>query len=309
MTLDLGRLVARAFSIAWHHRWLWFLGVFGGVGAGYNLGSVAPRGNFRGGVAGAQPGRFLADHVGLILAVAVVFAAIVLVAFIVSCIAIPASIWAGLELDAGREVRLRTAWLEGRARFGRYLGLALLKLAIGVLVLAAAAGFVAIGVAIYRAGGNATVALLVLGGLLLFLGLVAVLILINLGLTWSDRLLVILELGALDSVRASWWLFKRSKLDTVVFGIALWVVRAVLALVIAVVAGIAALPGIFLVVGAFQSSQASVWLLIAGLTWIFIVGGGIELAGAGFLGALTQVGYAMAARDLCFSRGLQGSPE
>ena len=308
MTLDISRLLTRAFSLAWHHRWLWVLGVLGGTGVGYNLASAVPRGNFNGGVRGTQMGSFIADHVALLVGLAIAFAVIVLVAFIISCVAIPASIWAGLELDAGREVRMRTAWHEGRARFGRYLRLALLKLAIGLLVLAAAAVFVATGAAIYRAGGDVTTAPLVLGGLVLLLGLVAVSTIINLGLTWSDRLLVILELGAVDSLRAGWWLFKHSKLDTVVFGIAFWVARAVVGLVIAVLAGIAALPGIFLVVGAFQSSQASLWLLIAGLTWILILGGGIELAGAGFLGALAQVGYAIAARDLCFSRGLQATP-
>ena len=268
MTLDIGKLLTHAFLITWHHRWLWLLGVFGGAGVGYNLGSAVPRGNFKGGLRGDQVGRFITDHVALIVGLGVVIVAIVLVAFIISCVAIPASIWAGLELDAGREVRLRTAWHEGRSRFWRYLRLALLRLAIGVIVLATAAVFVATGAAIYRAGGEVTIALLVLGGTLLLVGLVAVSILINLGLTWSDRLLVILELGAVDSLRAGWWLFKRSKLDTVVLGVVLWVVRAVVALVIAVVAGIAALPGIFLVVGAFQISQASVGLLIAGVTRI-----------------------------------------
>jgi hypothetical protein len=49
-------------------------------------------------------------------------------------------------------------------------------------------------------------------------------------------------------------------------------------------------------------------LLIAGITWVLILGGGVELIGAGFLGALTQVGYALAARDLVANHGLQGSP-
>lgn len=309
MTLDLGRLVSRAFSIAWHHRWLWFLGVFGGVGAGLNLNlGPNPASSFGSRRGTGQFAHFVTDHVALILGGAAVLTVIVLVAFVVSCVAIPASIWATLELDAGRDVRLGTAWRAGRSRFWRYLRLALLKSLVGIAIVAIAGLLVALGFGAYRAGGDRVVALMVLGGVILAFLLIAVFIIVALGLTWSDRLLVILELGAVDSIRAGWWLFRRSKLDTIVLGIVFYVVRLVVSVGIALVAGLVSLPGILMVVSYFATQRAAVGLLIGGIVWIVVLGGGVELVGAGFVGALYQAGYAMAARDLSVSRGLQQIP-
>ncbi|HEV1998015.1 MAG TPA: hypothetical protein VGR61_07800 [Candidatus Dormibacteraeota bacterium] len=304
MTLDLGRLVGRAFAISWHHRWLWFLGVFGGVGVGLNL-NPGVGGNFGSRRGAGQFGQFLSDHVALIVGAAALLVAIALVAFVVSCVAVPASIWATLELDAGREVRLGAAWRAGRSRFWRYLRLALLKSLIGMVVIALAGLLVALGFGAYRAGGDATLPLLVLGAVLLAFLMIALLVVVGLGLTWSDRLLVILELGAVDSIRAGWWLFKRSKLDTIVLGIVFYVVRLMISIGIALVAGLVSIPGILMVVSYFATQQAAVGLMIAGIVWIVVLGGAVELVGAGFTGALYQAGYAMAARDLSFSRGLQ----
>lgn len=304
MTLDLGHLVSRAFSIAWHHRWLWFLGVFGGVGVGLN-GSPGTGGNFGSRRGAGQFGQFLADHVALIVGAAAVLAVIAVVAFVVSCVAVPASIWATLELDAGREVRLAEAWRAGRARFWRYLRLGLLKSLIGIVIIALAGALLALGFGAYRAGGDGIVALLVLAGVVLAFLLLAVFVIVALGLTWSDRLLVILELGAVDSIRAGWWLFKHSKLDTIVLGIVFYVVRLLISIGITLVAGLVSIPGILMVVSYFATQQAAVGLLIAGIVWIVVLGGAVELVGAGFTGALYQAGYAMAARDLSSSRGLQ----
>lgn len=308
MTLDLGRLLSHSLAISWRHRWLWFLGVFGGAAGGLNFGS-GPATPFRSGrFQGAQLAQFLGDHLAWILGAIAAVLVISVIAFVVSCVAVPASIWAGLELDAGRPVGLGAAWREGRSRFWRYLRLALLKLAIGLVIAAVAGVLVLAGFAVYRAGGSATLVLLVLGGVFLLLALIVASILLRLALTWSDRLLVILELGVVDSIRTGWWLFKRSKVDTVVFGLVLYVVRLVIAVIIAIIAGLAAVPGLLMVAGYFATSQASTGLLIAGIVWIVVVGGGVELVGAGFLGAFSQVGYALAARDLTQSRGLQTAP-
>lgn len=301
MTLDLGRLVSRSFAIAWHHRWLWVLGVFGGVGAG-NLNTGNPRG---GGQSAAQVSRFLNEHLAIVLALVTAIVVIALVAFVVSCVAVPASIWASLELDAGREVGLRSAWREGRLRFWRYLRLALLKGLAVAFVLAVAGVLVAAGTGIYAAGGAATIAPLVLLGGILLVVFVLGLIVLALGLTWSERLLVILGLDAVDSLRAGWWLFRHSKLDTVIVAVVFYVLRLVLTIAITIVALLAALPGIICVIVYFAGHAGSLTLLVAGIAWIAVLGGGVEIVGAGFLGALYQAGYAMAARDLSVSRGLQ----
>jgi hypothetical protein len=307
MTFDLGRVLSRSFSISWRHRWLWVLGVFGGAGAGGSFGGNGGSGRSSG--SNAQLGQFVADNMGLILLGIVLVLVIVLVAFGISCIAVPASIWAGLQLDAGQEVGLRMAWREGRRRFWRYLRLTLLKGLIGLGVIFVALVVVLLGVAIYAVGGTATIPILILGGVLVFLAFVVALVLLWFGLLWSDRMLVILDLGAVDSIRAGWSLVRREKLNSFLFSFAFGVIKFVISLVILLAAIVVAIPGIVIVFIYFSPSGGPILLAIIGFAWLVFFGLGALLIGTGYLGALTQVGYAIAARDLAIGKGMEVRPE
>jgi hypothetical protein len=307
VTFDLGRVISRAFGITWRHRWLWLLGVFGGAGVGGNYSYNTDSG--RGGRTSGQVGQFMAGHIALVLAVVAIVLVIVVVAFVVSCIAVPASIWAGLQLDAGRDVTLGTAWRQGRARGWRYFRLALLKGLISLGVVVVVGVMVALGAALYAAAGSGIIPLLVIGGILLVLLLVAALIALSFGLLWSDRMLVILELGAADSIRAGWWLVRHEKGNTFLFAVVFGIVKFVVSLAVLLAAAVIAIPGIILVIVFFTNPGATTALAIVGFLWLALLGGGAFLVGAGFVGALTQVGYAIAGRDLAIVKGMQVRPE
>jgi len=305
MSLDLGRIVSRSFSITWRHRWLWLLGVFGGGGVGargnYNFGS-SPR-------QGETIARFVSQHMALLVAALAVLAAIVLLSVLLACVAVPAATWAALQLDAGREVGLRLAWREGSRRFWRYLRLVLLKGLISLVIAVAVAVLGGLGYLVYAAGGPATLLLLVPLAVLLFVAFIGLLLVVSLGLAWSDRLLVILGVGAVDSIRAGWWLFRHNKLNTVVLAVVVGVINIGLGIALLLVAALAALPGIGMLVFYFAGPGASSLLAIIGAAWVIVLGGGVFLVGAGFLGAFNQVAYALAARDLSVSNRLQALPE
>lgn len=308
MTFDLGRVLSRAFSISWRYRWLWLLGVFGGAGAGGNFGTGnAGQGGGRG--SNAQASQFVGDHVGLILLAILLVVVIVLVAFVISCIAVPASIWAGLQLDAGHEVGLRMAWREGRRRFWRYLRLSLLKALIAVGVIMVALVVVLLGGGIYAVGGTLTIPILVVGGLLLFLALIVALFLLGFGLLWSDRMLVILDVGAVESIRTGWSLVRHEKLNSVIFSVVFGVIKFMIWLGVLLAAFVVAIPGIVLVVIYFSGSGGPVLLAIIGFAWLVVFGLGALLIGSGYVGALNQVGYAIAARDLAIGKGMPVRPE
>jgi hypothetical protein len=305
VTLDLGKVVSRAFSITWRHRWLWLLGVFGGGGLGgrasFNSGPTP--GN------GGDLARFLGEHVGLVLAAIGLLLVIALVSFLVSCVAIPASIWAGLQLDAGRQTGLGAAWRAGRHRFWAYFRLALLKALLGFAVLSVFGILVAVGVAVYAAGGPGTLPLLVPVGVLLVFALVATVAVLTLGLLWSDRLLVILGLGAVDSMRAGWQLFRHNKLNTVVLAVVVGAIGLGISIAVAVAAAVVSIPGIVILVVYFTGSGGSSLLAIGGFTWVILLGGGTLLVGAGFVGAFSQVAFALAARDLAINDRLPTLPD
>ena len=304
MSLDLGTVISRAFAITWHHRWLWLLGVFGGGGVTFSFGERLTAGSFD----SNKVGPFIFGHLPLLVAIVIVLAVIGVISFLVYCVAVPAATWAGLQLDAGHQVGLRETWREGRRMFWRYLRLVLLKALLGSAMLAAVGVLAGLGALIYTAGGPVTLLVLVPLGIVLIVLLVAAVSVLSVGLLWSDRLLVILGLGAVDSIRVSWRLFRRNKLNTVVLAVALYVFNLVSQFVFSIAALTLALPGIALVVIYFTSGVSSL-LAILGVAWVVTVGGAILLLGAGWLGAFTQVAYALGARDLSISSNLGPLPE
>ncbi|GAC1335473.1 MAG: hypothetical protein NVSMB17_18420 [Candidatus Dormibacteria bacterium] len=249
------------------------------------------------------------EHLYLIVAVALVLLVLVVVAIGIACVAVPASIWAALQLDAGRAVGLRAAWREGRRRGWRFFRLGLLKSLLGGSVLLAGALLAGLGALLYMAGGQAVVPVLALAGSASFLGMVVALALLSLALTWSDRMLVILGVSPWDSIRASWWLFRHNKANTVIFGLVVGLVQFGIALGVLLAAAVVAVPGALALALFFIGAGAPVVLAIVGAAWVVIAGGGVLLVGGGYTGALVQVAYALAARDLSLRAGFQVLPE
>lgn len=315
MKIDLGGVLGRAFSICRRHRWLWLLGVFGG-GEGLGFGFVVPtNGAFKdqhGGVSVVvvtqdQFSSFMHDWGALIIAAAVTILLLGLISFVISCVAVPASIWAGLTLDAGRPVSLRTAWREGVARFWIYVRLYLLRLLIALAVAAIAALLVALGVLILRSAGPGSLVALIPLTILMLVVFFASLLLIAFAFVWSDRLIVVLGVGAVEALRRSAWLARRSVGDTLLFAIVMGVVVGAIGIVGSLAGAVGSLPGaLVLIVGA---SANSTLVAAVGVVLSVLIGGGLFLAVAGFAGAFLQVAYALACRDLCRHHGLQLAPD
>jgi hypothetical protein len=306
VTLDLAHIITRAFEISWRHKWLWLLGVFGGGGGAFAgvRGFPAGRsgqGGGNGAATASQLQAFLAQNLWIIALVAVAVALVVVLTFLVSCVAVPASIWAAINLDAGREVRLGQAWREGLRRFGPIFRLGLLRL---LIMLALASPAIVAGLLLLgslsggftpEAGG---LVLLVVLGLLLF---VAGALLVAVALAWSERLVVLSGAGALAAVRQSWWLVRRAFLDTILFAVLMGLLAGVLGIGVGLAAAMVSVPGIVAAVVGWASQGP---LLVAGIGWIVILGLAVLLIGGGFVGSVVQVAYALACRDLCRRHGI-----
>jgi len=311
MTLDLGRIISHTFSIAWRHNWLWLLGVFGG-GAGVSFGG--PRFgtnfgvNFGPGVHTTSPSAeqisaFIRDNLGLIITGGVALLVFILVLVVISWIAVPASVWAAVRLDAGEPVRLGEAWSQGLRRFWAVLRLFVLRFLIGLALAVIGFFLFLIGVAIHAAAGPASLVALIPLGFLLYLALLVAYLIVALALAWSERMLVLLGLGAIESFQASWWIFWRHKLDTFVFALVMGIVALAVGIGVVIGAGILAIPGIILLVAGVVGSQTG--FAVFGVVLIVLLAGAFLLVGGGYGGSLVQVSYALAARDLLFRHGME----
>ena len=310
MTLDLAAIISRTFEISWRHKWLWLLGVFGGGGAGFGGLRAFPMGGGRrapGQAAAtmAQFQSFISDNAWILAVVAGGFLVIAVVVLLFSCVAVPGSIWAALNLDAGRQVGAGQAWRYGLRRFGPFLRLYVLRLLIGLVLLTPVGIAVALIVASVGHGGGALAVSILLLVLVIFVFVVATL-LVSVALVWAERLIVIGNLGAIAAMRQSWWLVRRSLVDTVLFAVVLGLLAGVIGIGVTVVSALVALPGIVLAIAGFSSGGV---LFIAGAAWVVVAGLGALLLGGGFVGSLVQVAYALACRDLCRRHGLEIAPD
>ncbi|MDQ6919907.1 MAG: hypothetical protein M3Z98_11170, partial [Candidatus Dormibacteraeota bacterium] len=289
MTLDLGRILGRTFSITWRHKWLWLLGVVGGGSFGFRA-NFPGGGGGRGNTSSAQVQHFLNDWAWLIILVVAVLLLVVLVTFILSCIAIPAATWAALALDAGEPATLGSAWRQGVRRFWVYVRLALLKLAIGLAVGIVAGALVLIGLLIFASAGKGSLLVLVPLAILLVLAFIAVAIALAFLFAWSERMPVLLGVGAVDALRTSARVARGAWVDTLVFAIVMGLVAGFIGLGVLVVAVVFAIPGIVI---AFAGLAAGSSLAIGiGVVLALVLGGAVLIIGGGFVGALVQVGYA-----------------
>ncbi|MFY9614009.1 MAG: hypothetical protein WAT58_01300 [Candidatus Dormiibacterota bacterium] len=307
MSLDLGRILGRTFSITWRHKWLWLLGVFGGGTFGFRANFPGAGGGGNGGSSTAQVQQFLQDWAWLIVLAVIVVLLIVLASFIISCIAIPAATWGALVLDAGEPANLGAAWRQGVRRFWVYFRLALLKLLIGLLVFAVAGVLVLIGVLVYTSAGNGSLVLLIPLGILLVLALVIVSITLAFLFAWSDRTPVLLGVGAVGALRTSATIARHAWVDTLIFAIVMGLIAGIIGIGVVLAAAVFAIPGIIVAIAGL--SAGSTVVIGVGVVLALLLGGAVLIVGSGFVGAVVQVAYALACRDICLNRGMQVSPD
>lgn len=159
--MDYWGVVTRSFRISWNHKYLWLIGLFAGEGGGggfnFNF-SSPPSSTGRPGtsVGGSQEingsvdytafqhqvTTWLSDHIGLIVALVIVWLVVVVAFFILSAVCEGATVRASAEHDAERPFGLGMAWRVGVATMWVMIRFRLLIIALGlpVTILAIALG-------------------------------------------------------------------------------------------------------------------------------------------------------------------------
>jgi hypothetical protein len=145
-------VVTRSFRISWNHKYLWLIALFAGEGGGggYNFNFSPPSSTGRPGtsVGGSeqvngsadyaafqhQVTTWLSDHIGLIVALLIVWLLFVVAFFILAAVCEGATVRASAEHDAERPFGLRMAWRVGVATMWVIVRFRLLIIALGLPV-------------------------------------------------------------------------------------------------------------------------------------------------------------------------------
>src|SRR5947208_12258962 len=117
----------RSFRISWNHKYLWLIALFSGEGGGgfsfnYSQPSTGRGASPNFATIQQQVTTWVADHVALIVLLAILWLLLVIVFFILAAVCEGATVRASAEHDAERQFGLRWAWRSGRTptwRIGR----------------------------------------------------------------------------------------------------------------------------------------------------------------------------------------------
>ncbi len=150
--MDYTGILRHALEMAWRHRWLWLLALLAGegsTGASFNFPSrpYSFSSTRRGQATGNPPDvapfvSWIGDHLGLILAAALVAILVAIALLLISVIAQGAVVRGAAALDAGTDTGLGASWRAGAAVFWPMLGLRLLLVLIAAVLLLVLGGLV-----------------------------------------------------------------------------------------------------------------------------------------------------------------------
>jgi hypothetical protein len=283
-------IVTRSFRIAWDHKYLWLLALFSGeAGASFNYSqATTSRNNGSPDVSAIQQHvtSWLSSHVGLVVALVVVWLVVGIAFFILAAVCEGATIRGSAEHDAERPFGLGAAWRTGVHLMWPMVRFRLLLLALNLPLLALIAAWIVGLIAAIINNGNAAIVIpLVLTGLLL----IPVWFVYGTYLFFLDRLgtraLVLEELKATSAIaRAHRLLFKRFGRSLLVWllsiGVAL-VVGLALACISALL--VAPIVGIVVLTGSGNSAAAvavAVVLAVIFVPILFVVAGFVAAQGS-----------------------------
>jgi hypothetical protein len=203
--VNYGALLRRSWTLTWRYRFLWVLALFagstsyGGSAAGGDLGTLGSSVNEIGragpgiGPALAEPGRWIVQNLGLVLAVGAIVVLIVVALLVVSFICQGALTRATIDLALNRPSGFRAAWREGRRLFWRYVRLVVLLIGLSLAALLMVAGVFGLGYLAFTASDGALGPLLIVGG-----GLISVvLVLLSIPLLIAVSIVVVLAQRAM----------------------------------------------------------------------------------------------------------------
>lgn len=290
-----GDVILRSFSIAWRHRYLWLIAFFSGESGGnvsFNY-TTTTNGTPDLTALQDQATRWVNDHAGLIVALAVVYGVLAIALFILGAVCEGATIRASAEHDAERPFGLRLAWKMGVHTIWVMVRFRLLVLVLYLPVfLFAVAWLVGLFIALLHQDLSVLLTL-VFGGLLLF----ALVFFYALYLVFLDRFgsraVILEERKALAAIaRAHRLLFKRFGRSLLVLVLSLAIAFAV-TIVLAFASTLLLLPLLLAWYSAFGTP--AFWAL-AIVTAIVLVP--IYVAVFGFLAAQSSTYWTLAFRRL-----------
>jgi hypothetical protein len=300
-------LVTRSFRIAWDHKYLWLIALFAGEGGGglnysYNQGTRST-----GGTQGGPPPSFasmqeqvttwIADHIALLVAIAIVWLVLIVAFFILGAVCEGATVRASAEHDAERPFHLGWAWRSGVATMWTMVRFRLLILALVLPVFVLGFGYVAATIASFASGNRGLGAgLIALGVLVVPVAVVYVIYLVFLD-RFGARAVVLEQLMARPALaRAHRLLRKRLGRSLLV-----WLLAVAIGIGVAIVTAcffvIVGVP--FLVIGLGMAAAGSTPLQLLPLIIVAaVVLLGLSLVISGFLSAQASTYWTVAFRRL-----------
>jgi hypothetical protein len=288
-------IVTRSFSIPWRHKYLWLIALFSGeAGGGFSF-SYSQRSNPPSDVGTAQHQftTWLSDHVGLLIALGVLWLVLVIAFFILAAVCEGATIRASAEHDAERPFGLSLAWTMGVRRMWVIVRFRLLLIAIQLpLIVLLAAWTVGLLLTIAHPSGGAVAALIVTGLMLILFWIVYAIYVFFLD-RFGSRTIVLEETMAIPALaRAHRLLFKRIGrsllvgLLAIAVGIVLGIVLACFSLILVVPIGVA-------LAATASSGSAAFWPVLVVAIVVLLP---LYLVVAGFLGAQSSTYWTLAFR-------------
>jgi hypothetical protein len=293
------QIVTRSFRIAWDHKYLWLLAFFSGEASfSFNYSQTTTGSTNRPFDVGAvrnQVTTWVGDHVGLIVALAVIWLVVAVAFFIVAAVCEGATVRASAEHDAERPFGLGQAWRMGVHTMWVIVRFRLLLLALNLPLLLLIAGWVFALVDALVNQNVRAVAPLILTGLLL----ITIWIVYGTYLFFLDRLgtraVVLEELKAIPAIgRAHRLLLKRLGRTLLVWLLSIGV-ALVVGLALACVGAVVVAP--FAALASVAGSGGSVaGLVAAGAVTILFVP--VFVVVYGFVGAVMSTYWTLAFRRL-----------
>src|SRR5438034_1031789 len=193
--------VTRSFRIVWNHKYLWLIALFSGEGGGFSFNysqrtSTTSSGTPDVSAFQEQVTAWLAGHVGLLIALGILWLLLVIGFFILAAVCEGATVRASAEHDAERQFSLSWAWRSGVVTMWVIVRFRLLILALYLPLFILAAGL-GVGVIVAVANQSAAAIIpLVLAGLALLVVAIPYLVYVGFLDRLGARAVVLEQLGA-----------------------------------------------------------------------------------------------------------------
>ncbi len=224
--MDYGRVLSRAWEIAWHHKVLWLFGFIAALASG-----IGNAGNSVRIVLGDSRGPAIGPIATWLIVLFVVAALVIALAvFVLGIIARGALVDGARQVEESGAVSGGAAWNAGVRRFWPLLGIDLLTLAAVIVLLLPMLPAVIVGIAAASAGGRNAGAggLLICGGLCYLIPFIIAVILISLVVVYARQACVLEDLNTIEAIRRGWDVFRRNIGHSLLIGAILMVINLII---------------------------------------------------------------------------------